>query len=38
MPKGEAKIEVSINVDVNGILNIFAKEVSEGGNNSLVIK
>jgi heat shock protein 1/8 len=38
MPKGKPRIEVSFNVDANGIMNISAKELSIGTENALTIR
>jgi heat shock protein 1/8 len=38
MPKGKLRIEVTFVVDANGIMNIVAKELSTGSENSLTIR
>ena len=38
MDRGKPDIRVSINVDVNGMLNIFAKEMSLGVDGHLTLK
>ncbi|VBB18048.1 heat shock protein 70b [Yasminevirus sp. GU-2018] len=38
MPKGKPRIEVTFTVDVNGIMNITAKELSTGVENALTIR
>ena len=38
MPRGIPQIEVTFNLDTNGILQVYAKEVSTGKNNNVTIR
>ena len=37
MPRGKPQIEVTFDIDVNGILNVFAKEISSGKTQQITI-